>query len=187
MVSLVLYVMVYTPMKQHSPGALVVGAIPGAMPPLMGWTAATGHLELHGLVLFAIMFLWQLPHFLAITLYRTSDYQNAGYKVTVTEHGLLTAKVQIVLYLAALVPVSLMLVPLGIGGPVYLWTALVGGAVFFGVGVAGMRKAAGNRWARLLFTVSLLYLSLLMVGLLVGQALNGPEDAAALLGVLRLI
>ena len=186
-VSLVLYVMVYTPMKQHSPGALVVGAIPGAMPPLMGWTAATGHLELHGLVLFAIMFLWQLPHFLAITLYRTSDYRNAGYKVTVTEHGLLTAKVQIVLYLAALVPVSLMLVPLGIGGPVYLWTALLGGAVFFGVGVAGMRKAAGNRWARLLFTVSLLYMSLLMVGLLVGQALNGPEDAAALLGVLRLI
>ena len=79
------------------------------------------------------------------------------------------------------------MVPLGIGGPVYLWTALVGGAVFIGVGVAGMRQAAGNRWARLLFTVSLLYLSLLMVGLLVGQALNGPEDAAALLGVLRLI
>lgn len=180
-IALLLYVAVYTPMKQRSPGALVVGAVPGAMPPLMGWTAATGQLDLVGISLFAIMFLWQLPHFLAITLYRGNDYQTAGYKVTATEHGTLTAKVQIVLYLAALCPVTLVLVPLGVGGPLYLWTALGAGLAFFLVGLYGLRRAAGMRWARMLFSVSLLYLTVLMAALVIGQAVHGPDEAAAVL------
>ena len=184
-ISLVLYVAVYTPMKQHSTGALVVGAIPGAMPPLMGWTAATGRLDLAGLALFAIMFLWQLPHFLAITLYRTADYTNAGYKITATEHGTLTAKMQIVLYLAALLPVSLVLVPLGVGGQLYMWTALLAGLGFFVVGAYGLRQAAGLRWARTLFSVSLLYLTVLMAALVIGQALHGPSEAAAMMAGAR--
>ncbi len=179
LIALLLYVAVYTPMKQRSPGALVVGAVPGAMPPLMGWTAATGRLDLAGISLFAIMFLWQLPHFLAITLYRGNDYQTAGYKVTATEHGTLTAKVQIVLYLAALCPVTLVLVPLGVGGPLYLWTALFAGLAFFLVGLYGLRRAAGMRWARMLFSVSLLYLTVLMAALVIGQAVHGTDEAAA--------
>ena len=185
LISLVIYVAIYTPMKQHSPGALVVGAIPGAMPPLMGWTAATGRLDLAGLSLFAIMFLWQLPHFLAITLYRTGEYQNAGYKTTVTEHGILTAKVQIVLYLAALCPVTLVLVPLGIGGRLYLWTALLAGLMFFVFGAYGLRPGAGLRWARMLFSVSLLYLTVLMAALVIGQAMHGAGEAAAVLAGAR--
>ena len=179
--ALILYVAVYTPMKQRSPGALVVGAVPGAMPPLMGWTAATGRLDLAGISLFAILFLWQLPHFLAITLFRAEDYQTAGYKVTATEHGTLTAKVQIVLYLAALCPVTLVLVPLGVGGPLYLWTALAAGLAFFLVGLYGLRQAAGMRWARTLFSVSLLYLTVLMAALIIGQAVHGADEAAAVL------
>ena len=179
--ALVLYVAVYTPMKQRSPGALVVGAVPGAMPPLMGWTAATGRLDLAGISLFAILFLWQLPHFLAISLYRADDYQTAGYKVTATEHGVLTAKVQIVLYLAALCPVTLVLVPLGVGGPLYLWTALAAGLLFFLVGLYGLRRASGMRWARTLFSVSLLYLTVLMAALIIGQAVHGTDEAAAVL------
>ena len=68
------YVAIYTPMKRQSPAALFVGAIPGAIPPLMGWTAATGRLDAPGLVLFAILFLWQIPHFLAIAIFRAEDY-----------------------------------------------------------------------------------------------------------------
>ena len=67
--------------EAQSPAALFVGAIPGAIPPLMGWTAATGHLDAPGLVLFAILFLWQIPHFLAIAIYRADDYARAGFKV----------------------------------------------------------------------------------------------------------
>ena len=165
-----LYVAVYTPMKQMSPGALVVGAVPGAMPPLMGWTAATGRIDLIGVTLFAIMFMWQLPHFLAISLYRATEYRQAGYKVTVTEHGIGTAKLQIVLYLLALCPVTLLLVPLGLGGPIYLWTALISGIAFLALGLSGLKRDAGARWARLLFIGSLFYLMILAAALVVGQA-----------------
>src|SRR5439155_3385439 len=74
LVALVTYVGVYTPMKQRSGLALFVGAVPGAIPPLMGWTAVTGRLETGGLALFAILFCWQLPHFLAISIYLADDY-----------------------------------------------------------------------------------------------------------------
>ena len=75
------YVAVYTPLKRTSAAALFVGAVPGALPPLMGWTAVTGRLDAPGLALFAILFLWQIPHFLAIAIYRAADYARAGFKV----------------------------------------------------------------------------------------------------------
>ena len=80
-IALASYVLVYTPMKQVSPAALLIGSVPGAMPPLMGWTAATGSLEAPGFVLFGILFLWQLPHFLAIAMVRESEYVKAGIRV----------------------------------------------------------------------------------------------------------
>ena len=172
LIAFVVYIAAYTPMKQTSPGALVVGAIPGAMPPLMGWTAATGQLDLAGLTLFSILFLWQLPHFLAISLYRRSEYQRAGYRLTVIEHGTSTAKMQIVLYLLALCPVTLLLVPLGLGHALYLWTALLSGLGFLGVGVYGLRAAAGARWARMLFSGSLVYLMVLSAALVADRALS---------------
>lgn len=188
LVAYVTYVALYTPLKQHSPGALVVGAVPGAMPPLMGWTAATGHLDPAGLVLFAIMFLWQLPHFLAISLYRGDDYEQAGYKVMSKEHGNGTAKMQIVMYLMALCPVTVVLVPLGVGGPLYLMIAILSGAMFLATGLLGLRRGAGRRWARTLFSVSLLYLTVLLGGLVLGQAVHGGEspDLAATHGLRRL-
>lgn len=177
--SLVLYVAAYTPLKQISPGALVVGAIPGAAPPLMGWTAATGQLDLGGLTLFAILFLWQLPHFLAISLYRRPEYERAGYRLTVSEHGVSTAKFQIVLYLLALWPVTLLLVPLGVGHTLYLVFAVPLGLLFFFVGLLGLRKGAGLRWARSLFSTSLVYLVVLMGALLLDHAITpaAPETA----------
>lgn len=170
LLALLIYVAVYTPLKQISPGALVIGSVPGAIPPLMGWTAATGQLDLGGLTLFAILFLWQLPHFLAISLYRLTEYRQAGYKVTATEHSIGTAKLQIVLYLLALCPVTLLLVPLGLGGRLYLWTAFVAGVLFIGQGLLGLRREAGARWARQLFSSSLLYLLTLAAALVVSKA-----------------
>jgi len=172
LIAFLIYVAVYTPMKQMSPGALVVGAVPGAIPPLMGWTAVTGQLDLGGLTLFAIMFLWQLPHFLAISLYRMTEYRQAGYKVTATEHGIDTAKLQIILYLLALLPVTLVLVPLGLGGQLYLWTALGAGLLFIALGLSGLRRGSGPRWARSLFSGSLLYLLALATALVVDKAIG---------------
>ncbi len=172
LVAFVSYTACYTPMKQISPGALVIGAVPGAMPPLMGWTAATGHLDLAGLTLFAIMFLWQLPHFIAIALFRNEDYRRAGFKTLVSELGERTAKFQVVLYLLLLCPVSLLLVPMGIGGRLYLCTALVAGIGFLLVGIQGLRASSGIRWARTLFKASLLYLMVVFGAMLAGHALS---------------
>src|SRR5262249_18441529 len=80
-VALILYVLVYTPMKRWSIHALLVGAVPGAMPPLLGFAARSGELSLGALALFGVIFLWQIPHFLAIALFREDDYRAAGLKV----------------------------------------------------------------------------------------------------------
>jgi protoheme IX farnesyltransferase len=165
--ALVSYVAVYTPLKQRSPWALPIGAVPGALPPLMGWTAATGRLEGPGLVLFGILFLWQLPHFIAIALYRKRDYAAAGFKVLPAVRGELWAKLQAVVFSLALVPVSLLLVPMGVAGPIYLWVAGIAGAAFAFVSLLGFRRGAGPRWARRLFITSLVYLTVIFAALLV--------------------
>ena len=87
LVALVTYVLVYTPLKRHTHLALLVGAVPGAMPPLLGWTTATGSIGLGGLLLFGVCFLWQLPHFAAITIFRAEDYARAGLQVVSVQLG----------------------------------------------------------------------------------------------------
>ncbi len=160
------YVLVYTPMKTRSPAALLVGAVPGALPPLMGWTAVTGRVEVPGLVLFAILFLWQLPHFLAIATFRRDDYARAGMKVMPLVRTERAVRWHIVLYTLALVPISILLVPLHVAGMGYLVVATLLGAVFLAWSLAGFRPAAGNVWARKLFVVSLVYLTGLFAALM---------------------
>jgi heme o synthase len=166
------YVLAYTPLKQRSHWALLVGAVPGAMPPLLGWTAATGTIGAGGLVLFGILFLWQVPHFLAISIFRREEYARAGLKVMPNTVGLRATKHSIARYLFALLAVSLLLVPLGVEGPAYTALAATLGAVFLGWGCWGLREDAGARWARSLFGVSILYLALLFCALMVGA---GPS------------
>ena len=141
----VIYVLAYTPLKQRSHLALEVGAIPGAMPPLLGWTAAMNRVDGAALVLFAILFFWQLPHFHAIALFRREEYARAGLQVLPNVRGDDATKHAIVRYLAVLLAVSLLLFPLGVAHRVYLFTALGLGAVFFGWGCWGLR--AGERAA----------------------------------------
>jgi len=169
-VALVSYVMIYTPMKQKSPAALVVGAVPGALPPLMGWTAATGEIAAPGLVLFGILFLWQMPHFIAISIFRKNEYAKAGLKVLPAVRGVRVAKYHAVAWAAVLLPVSLLLIPLGIAGVIYGVAATLLGLTFLGWTVIGLRESAGNRWARQLFLVSLVYLPVLLAALAIDVA-----------------
>jgi len=166
-VALVSYVWIYTPMKQHTPAALLVGAIPGAMPPLMGWTAMTGALDVPGLLLFGVLFLWQLPHFIAISVFRQHEYTAAGLKVLPAVRGEPTARRHAVMYAAALLPVTLLLVPAGLGGRMYFVVALVLGLVFFASALRSLAAEGGERWARRLFVTSLFYLPLLMAALVI--------------------
>jgi heme o synthase len=158
------YVCLYTPLKQRTTIATLIGSVPGAMPPLLGWTAATGSLDLPALALFGVMFLWQIPHFHAIALFRRKDYDRAGLKILPSARGEVTTRHAIVFYLGLQVQVSLLLFPLGVAGRWYLLTAAVAGGGYFLYGLSGL-AAGGPRWARNLFLLSLLYLPLLFAAL----------------------
>jgi protoheme IX farnesyltransferase len=164
-IALVSYVAVYTPMKQKSPAALLVGSVPGALPPLIGWTAVTGRLEWAGIALFGVLFFWQLPHFIAIAIFREDEYTRAGIKVLPAVRGLRTAKVHALIHAVLLLAVSLVLVPLKVAGTAYLVMALVLGMGMLIVTLRGLSPAAGHRWARQVFAASLVYLPLLFAAL----------------------
>ena len=170
--ALLSYVLVYTPMKRLSPYALHVGAIPGAIPPLLGWAAASGHIDAPGVTLFAILFFWQLPHFIAIALFRKDDYARAGIRILPVVRGDRAARIEALVGCAALVVASLLPYPLGVAGPLYLGAAIALGALFLGWTAYGTLRGAGNRWARSLFAISLLYLTLLFLALMAPHALG---------------
>jgi len=160
-VALVSYVAVYTPMKQVSPVALLVGAVPGALPPLMGWTAAANSLDAPGIVLFLIMFIWQIPHFIAISIFRQEEYERAGLKVLPSVRGVAYSKVMGALYTALLAPVTLAPFALRVAGPTYLVTAVLLNIGFVGLALVGLRESAGTVWAKRFFFASLVYLTVL--------------------------
>lgn len=162
-----MYVLAYTPLKQHSAWALHVGAVPGALPPLLGWTAATGRIDAAGVVLFGVMFLWQIPHFVAISLFRKTEYARAGIVVLPNSVGELASRHTIIRWIFACVATSLLLVPLGVAHHGYLVAASILGAVFFTWGCYGLREGTGVKWARSLFGVSMVYLVLLFAALLI--------------------
>jgi len=165
----VAYVAIYTPMKRASAAALFVGAVPGALPPLMGWTAVTGHLDAGALALFGVLFLWQIPHFLAISLYRSEDYGRAGIQILPLVVGERATRFFIVGFTVALVAISLSLTPLHVAGVVYAAVAATLGVGFIAWGVAGFRRTASRGWARSLFFASLVYLTLLFVALILDR------------------
>lgn len=168
-VAFVSYVLFYTPLKQKSTAALLVGAVPGAMPPLMGWTSVTGSIDFPGLVLFMILFLWQVPHFLAIALSHKEDFAKAGIKILPLEKGEAATKHTIIRYLAGLYAVTLYPAWFGMAGPSYLWTALILGGVFFSWGCYGLRSNSGIRWARSFFLASVVYLPILLFTLVMAR------------------
>ena len=166
-IALVSYVAIYTPMKQYTPAALFVGALPGALPPLMGWTAVTGSIDAPGLVLFGVLFFWQIPHFIAISIFRQEEYERAGLKVLPSVRGVRAAKVQSAVYAGALWAVSLLLVPYGLAGTIYFATAMILGGYFFWMALRGFKAEDSNVWAKKFFVASLIYLTTLFAALII--------------------
>jgi protoheme IX farnesyltransferase len=171
-VALAGYVFVYTPLKRVSSLATVIGAIPGAIPPMMGWSAVRNDLDLAAWVLFGILFFWQMPHFLAIAWLCRDDYREAGFPMlTVSDpEGVRTAR-QVLLYGAALVPVSLMPSLLGLLGTVYFVGALALGLAYFGFGLgfARSRTTPGARW---LMLASILYFPAVLLVMLLDRVVS---------------
>ena len=161
--TLLSYVVIYTPLKRRSSFSTVVGAIPGALPPIIGWSAVTGTMPAQAWTLFGIMFLWQLPHFLAIAWMYREDYARAGFPMlpVLEPDGRSTAR-HSVLYAAALVPLSFAPMLMHMAGEVYFAGALVLGIGFLWLTLQFARTRA-VRDARTLFFGSIVYLPLLWI------------------------
>jgi protoheme IX farnesyltransferase len=160
------YLFVYTPLKQITPHSTTVGAIPGAMPPVMGFAAARGELTWEALALFAILFLWQFPHFYAIAWLYREDYGRAGIRMlpVVDASGERTAR-QILFTALLLIPVSLAPTWLGMTGNLYLVGAAMLGCMYFWYGLRVSQDRTRQR-ARSVLLASIAYLPLLYVLLL---------------------
>ncbi len=167
-IALVSYVWIYTPMKRMSSDALLVGAVPGALPPLIGWVSATNRIDLPGVVLFAILFIWQLPHFLAIAILCKEDYARGGHKVFPVVRGERSAKRWAVGYAVAQLAISLLAVPVGLAGWFYAVVATLAGGAFLAYAIYGLRPDQGIPWARRLMLGSVLYLGVVFTALMVG-------------------
>jgi protoheme IX farnesyltransferase len=167
--ALLCYVVVYTPLKRRSSLGTVIGAIPGALPPVIGWAASSGALPPQAWTLFGIMFLWQLPHFLAIAWMYREDYARAGFPMlpVLEPDGRSTGR-QSVLYAAALVPLSLAPTLMRMAGEAYFAGALVLGLAFLWVTLRFARtRSAGD--ARRVFFGSIVYLPLLWILMIVNK------------------
>lgn len=165
--TLVGYLFCYTPLKRTTPHSTLVGAIPGALPPVMGWTAAANHIEMGAAVLFSILFVWQIPHFLAIGRLYRNDYARGGFPMlaVIDREGAVTGH-QMVVYAMMLVPISLLLVPLGLAGTLYFVCALIAGGAYL-TAAARAAKDTSDSCARKLLLTSVLHLPLLLGALLI--------------------
>jgi protoheme IX farnesyltransferase len=168
-VTLLTYTVFYTPLKKRTSLATVVGGVPGALPPMIGWAAVRGNLSLEAWILFGIVFLWQMPHFLAIAWMYREDYKRAGFPLLpiIEPDGASTGR-QAVMYAAALLPVSLAPVAAGMAGNAYLAVAAVMGIGFLALAArfAWLRTATD---ARRLFFGSILYLPLLWIAMVINR------------------
>jgi protoheme IX farnesyltransferase len=159
------YILVYTPLKTRTPLCTLIGAFPGAAPPVMGWTAARGEIDAAALSLFAILFLWQMPHFFSIAWIFTEDYARAGFSMH--RSGERTGR-QIIFYCCALIPVSILPTFFGLTGTIYLLAALLLGFVYLGYGFA-VALFRSNTHAHRLLRVSVLYLPVLLVVMMIDK------------------
>lgn len=171
----VLYVAVYTPLKPRTPLNTVVGAVVGALPPMMGWAAATGRLELGAWILGGVLFVWQVPHFLALAWLYRDDYSRAGFRMlpAVDRPGDLTARLAL-LYILSLLPVTSALTLAGVSGRGFLVASQLLGLAFAALGWAFL-KLRTDPAARRLFVGSILYLPLLLAFMVIDMTSRSAE------------
>ncbi len=168
-VSMVLYGFVYTPLKRVGPIAVFVGAIPGALPPLLGWTAATGAISHEALIIFGIQFIWQFPHFWAIAWVADDDYKKAGFKLLPSggQKDLNTA-IQIMIYTMFLIPMGLLPATFGITGINSAIVATLCGVMFFAL-TFSLMKSGDRRSALKIMFASFLYLPIVQIAYLLDK------------------
>lgn len=165
LLSLILYGFIYTPLKTISPICVFVGAIPGGMPPLIGWVAATGVLGVEAWVLFGIQFMWQFPHFWAIAWVLDEDYKRAGFKMLPTPGGKdLRTAFQIMTYTLLLIPLSLLPLQFGMTGKISAMIAVVCGVLFLMQTFYLMRTCSKKAAMNIMFG-SFLYLPIVQIAL----------------------
>ncbi|MEW5849590.1 MAG: heme o synthase [Myxococcota bacterium] len=157
------YVLAYTPLKRVSAWSTPVGCIPGAMPPLMGWTAMTGTLDVPAFMLFAFVALWQMPHTVAIGMFRRKEYEEAGLKVIPSEAGPVFSRGLIEITTLALVVLTLLFPVVGVVGTVYSVVAVALGAPLVVVVMRGPGRESLERWARKVFVLSMVHFAALLV------------------------
>jgi protoheme IX farnesyltransferase len=169
-VALSSYVLAYTPLKRVTTWSLHVGAVPGALPPLIGWASVTGSLSREAFALFAILFVWQLPHFLAIATFRAPEYERAGLKVLPNVAGAAATERAILFYSVLLGVVAVVPWLLGMAGLGYGIVAGVASLAFIAVALQGRRSLEPNRWARRLFLASMPYLVVVFAAFVASRA-----------------
>lgn len=171
-ISLILYAFIYTPLKRISPIAVFVGAIPGAMPPLIGWIAATGTFSFEAYIIFSIQFLWQFPHFWAIAWLAHDDYRKAGYKLLPSKGGRdQSTALQCILYTVILIPVSLMVLNNGMIHWSMAFVILAAG-LFFLSKAWKLYKSCTMEAAKQLMFASIFYLPIVLLAILIGVYLK---------------
>lgn len=167
--SMVLYVFVYTPLKRVGPIAVFVGAIPGALPPLLGWTAATGAISHEALIIFGIQFIWQFPHFWAIAWVGDEDYKAAGFKLLPSGGGKdLNTAIQIMIYTLFLLPLGLLPSYFGLTGMTSGIVATVCGVLFLAQTFSLMKDCSRKSALRIMFG-SFLYLPIVQIAYLLDK------------------
>ncbi len=168
-ISMLLYSFVYTPLKRVGPVAVFVGAIPGALPPLLGWIAATGTVSYEALIIFGIQFIWQFPHFWAIAWVADDDYKKAGFKLLPSGGGKdLNTAIQIMIYTLFLIPLGLLPATFGITGLNSAFVATVCGVAFFAQTFSLMRTGSRQSALRIMFG-SFLYLPIVQIAYLLDK------------------
>jgi heme o synthase len=168
------YVAIYTVwLKRSTPQNIVIGGAAGALPPIIGWTAASGSLAIEPILLFLIIFFWTPPHFWALSLYRREDYARAGVPMLPVVAGEQETRRQILLYTLILAPLGVLPFPLGYAGPVYGVTAAAMGAIMTALGLRVRKERVRYNASKQLFAFSILYLFLLFAMLLVDRMAGG--------------
>ncbi|AUM66847.1 protoheme IX farnesyltransferase [Brevibacillus sp. 7WMA2] len=167
----IFYVLIYTPMKRVSTLNTVVGSVSGAMPPLIGWAAVTGTLDLGAWTLFLIIFLWQSPHFLSLAMMKVEDYRAGGIPMLPVVRGFEETKRQMFFWGAALLPASLILFLYGNVGMLYFIVASIMGIIYVVLLFQGFSAKDDMAWAKKLFGYSLIYLTVMCAAMVISAIL----------------
>ena len=163
LVSFILYAFIYTPMKRISPIAVLIGAFPGAFPPLIGWVAYTGVIDWVGVVLFGIQFFWQFPHFWAIAWVADEDYTKAGFKLLPSKEGKsINTAFQIMIYTLLLIPMGILPYQLGLTGITSMIIAIIAGTIFL-IQTFTLMRTCDTKSARNIMFGSFLYLPIVQI------------------------